>query len=189
MKYRPLMKGFTLFELVTVIAVLSIIVLISTPFFSSLLKKNEAYQLPHSLKPILAQARNQAYSLHQAVAVCGSMDGQSCDNHWNSGILIFLDYNQNRALDPNESILNYHPLGIKYGLLTWRGAGRSRSNVLLFEPQRGRLNMSNGSFWYCAEQPKWHRLVILSSMGHVRESKDNNGDGIHETAAGINISC
>ncbi|MDR9778663.1 hypothetical protein RJJ65_39655, partial [Rhizobium hidalgonense] len=68
-------------------------------------------------------------------------------------------------------------------------AGLSRASVLLFEPERGRLNMSNGSFWYCAEEAKWHRLVILATMGHSRPSKDNDGDGIHETASGVNISC
>lgn len=182
-------KGFGLFELVTVIAVISIIVLISTPFFSSLLKENQAKTIYTTLKPILAHARAQSHSLHQAVALCGSKSGQSCDNDWNGGILLFLDYNQNRVLDHNEQIIGHYTTAIKYGVLSWRGAGSSRSNVLLFEPERGRLNMSNGSFWYCAEQAKWHRLVILSNMGHVRSSKDSNGDGIHETAAGSNISC
>lgn len=189
MKYRPFTRGFTLFELVTVIAVLSIIVLISTPFFSTLLRENEVYRVYPTLNAILSQSRNQAYSTHQAVALCGSMDGIGCDHNWNSGILIFLDSNQNRAFDSGEVILGYHSLNIKYGALSWRGAGGSRSKVLLFEPQRGRLNMSNGSFWYCAEQPKWHRLVILSTMGHVRKSEDKNGDGVHETASGANIRC
>ena len=189
MKDTYISKGFTLFELVTVIAIISIIVLISAPFFSSLLKENQAKQIYSTLKPLLSYARNQAHSLHQAVALCGSNNGQTCDGNWNSGILMFLDHNQNRVLDSSEQIIGHHSSAIKYGTLSWRGAGGSRSSVLLFEPDRGRLNMSNGSFWYCAEQAKWHRLVILSNMGHVRASQDNNGDGIHETAAGTNISC
>lgn len=189
MKHIRYSNGFTLFELVTVIAVISIIVLISSPFFASLLKQNEANKLYYSLKPILTDARAQAYSLHHAVALCGSNNGITCNDDWTAGILTFLDHNQNRLLDADDQVLSHHSLAIKYGELTWRGAGRSRSSVLLFEPERGRLNMSNGSFWYCAQHPQWHRLVILSSMGHSRSSRDNNGDGVHETASGINISC
>lgn len=189
MNYTQNVDGFTLFELVTVMAVISIIVLISSPFFTSLLKQNEANKIYYSLKPILADARTHAYSLHHAVGLCGSNNGATCDSNWNEGILTFLDHNQNRLLDADDQVLSYHSLGLKYGTLTWRGAGLSRSSVLLFESERGRLNMSNGSFRYCAEEAKWHRLVILATMGHSRPSKDSNGDGIHETASGVNVSC
>lgn len=189
MNYTQNVDGFTLFELVTVMAVISIIVLISSPFFTSLLKQNEANKIYYSLKPILTDARTHAYSLHHAVGLCGSNNGATCDSNWNEGILTFLDHNQNRLLDADDQVLSYHSLGLKYGTLTWRGAGLSRSSVLLFESERGRLNMSNGSFRYCAEEAKWHRLVILATMGHSRPSKDSNGDGIHETASGVNVSC
>ena len=189
MKHTRNINGFTLFELVTVIAVIYIIVLISSPFLASLLKQNEANKLYYSLKPILTDARTQAYSLHHAIGLCGSNNGTTCNDDWNKGILTFLDHNQNRVLDADDQVLAYHSLSLKYGALTWRGAGLSRSSVLLFESERGRLNMSNGSFWYCAEEAKWHRLVILATMGHSRPSKDSNGDGIHETASGVNISC
>ena len=189
MNYTQNVDGFTLFELVTVMAVISIIVLISSPFFTSLLKQNEANKIYYSLKPILTDARTHAYSLHHAVGLCGSNNGATCDSNWNEGILTFLDHNQNRLLDADDQVLSYHSLGLKYGTLTWSGAGLSRSSVLLFESERGRLNMSNGSFRYCAEEAKWHRLVILATMGHSRPSKDSNGDGIHETASGVNVSC
>ena len=86
MKYVRNSSGFTLFELVTVMAVISIIVLISSPFFTSLLKQNEANKIYYSLKPILTDARTQAYSLHRAVGLCGSNDGLTCNNDW---LLIF----------------------------------------------------------------------------------------------------
>ncbi|XID75401.1 GspH/FimT family pseudopilin [Alkanindiges sp. WGS2144] len=189
MKFSKFFTGFTLFELVTVMAVISITVLISIPFFTSLLRKQEANQLYSVFKPVLSQARARASTLHQPIALCGSSNRLTCDHNWNAGILTFIDQNKNRSLDAAEQILEHHPTRLKYGSMQWRGAGLSRANVLLFEPERGRLNMSNGSFWYCAEQAQWHRLIILSTMGHVRPSKDSNGDGIHETASGRNIRC
>lgn len=189
MPFNLKIRGFTLFELVTVIAVISIIVVISTPFFTSLLRSYEANQVFSQLYPPLSDARNKAASLHYSVGLCGSSDQISCDNNWNAGVLLFSDQNSDRILQNTEQVLNYYPIQLKYGTLSWRGAGLPVSNVLLYDADRGRLNMSNGSFKYCAEQSQWYRMVILPKFGQPRQSKDSNNDGIHETASGSNISC
>lgn len=181
--------GFTLVELVTVIAVISILVMISAPFFSSLLRSSESQQVFSRFYPALSDARSRAATLHYAVGLCGSSDHLSCDHNWNKGALLFIDQNQNRTLDNTETVLDYYQTNIKYGQVSWHGAGGSSSNVLLYTPERGRLDMSNGSFYYCAEQSYWHRGIIVPKIGSARSSKDTNGDGIHETASGTNISC
>lgn len=189
MHFSKKMAAFTLVELVTVIAVISILVVISAPFFNSLLRSSESNQVFNRFYPALSDARTKAATLHYAVGLCGSGDRASCDDDWNQGALLFIDQNQNRALDNNETILSYYPTNIKYGQVSWRGAGSSHSQVLLYTAERGRLDMSNGSFQYCAEENYWHRLIIVPKIGNARPSKDSNGDGIHETAAGTNISC
>lgn len=189
MQFLRKMTGFTLVELVTVIAVISILVMISAPFFSSLLRSSEANQVFNRFYLALSDARIKAATLHYAIGLCGSSDYTNCDNDWNKGALLFIDQNHNRALDNTETILNYYPTNIKYGQVSWHGAGGSTSNVLLYTAERGRLDMSNGSFRYCAEENYWHRMIILPKIGSARSSKDTNGDGIHETASGTNISC
>lgn len=189
MHFSKKLTGFTLVELVTVIAVISILVMISAPFFSSLLRSSESNQVFNRFYPALSDARIQAATLHYAVGVCGSSNHLNCDNDWNKGALLFIDQNQNRALENTETILNYYPTNIKYGQISWRGAGSSNSQVLLYTAERGRLDMSNGSFRYCAEENYWHRMIILPKIGSPRHSKDSNGDGIDETASGINITC
>jgi type IV fimbrial biogenesis protein FimT len=181
--------GFTLVELVTVIAVISILVMFSAPFFNSLLRSYEANQVFNRLYLALSEARIKASTLHSPIGLCGSSDAVSCTNNWNKGALLFIDQNSNRVLDSMETVINYYSTDIKYGQLSWRGAGGSSSQVLLYTAERGRLDMSNGSFWYCAGENYWHRVVILPKIGNPRRSKDRNGDGIHETASGINISC
>lgn len=189
MPFLRKITGFSLVELVTVIAVISILVMISAPFFSSLLRSSEANQLFNRFYPALSDARNKAASLHYAIGVCGSSDHLHCDDDWNKGVLLFIDQNRNRVLDTPDTILNYYPTNMKYGQVSWRGAGSSSSNVLLYTAERGRLDMSNGSFRYCAEKNYWHRMIILPKIASPRSSRDSNGDGIHETASGTNITC
>lgn len=178
--------GFTLAEFSFVIIVLALLVVLAVPYFDTLQRRWEAKRVSSSLMLMLSQARQYALTQRQRVVACGSSSGQVCDARWNDGILIFNDLNRNNKHDNNETILSYQALAVRYGQITWKGAG-ARS-MIIFQANNGMPNGSNGSLYYCTRDIALNRQVILSRVGQIN-LRDLNQDGIYEGAQGLPVAC
>ncbi|TXJ09262.1 MAG: prepilin-type N-terminal cleavage/methylation domain-containing protein [Acinetobacter sp.] len=160
-------KGFTLVELMIGIVVLMIIVSIAIPAYHTTMARLEAQRITTLIQTVLRESRSHAFTQHQRLAICGSLDGQICDaNAWDQGLLIFHDQTANRLRDPQEPIHQFIKLQLKYGAFSWRGFGVATN--ILFQPDTGLPRGSNGSFKYCAKNEINSRKIILSDMGHSR---------------------
>ena len=165
--YIKFIRGFTFVELIVCIAVLAIIASIAVPYFHQYFANLEAKNLHKRIKAAATYSRAQAAMLRQNIVICPSQSFAQCQpNQWKFGFLIFVDTNRNRQLDANEQLMHIEQLNLKYGELDWRGALSIQS--ITYQSQTALPIGSNGSFYYCAYEPKHSQRIFLSKMGHTR---------------------
>lgn len=166
-------KGISWIELLVVVLIVAIIAAWAVPHVRSWLTNMESYKVASTIKTLLNHSKYEAYTHKERIALCGSTDQISCDESgWGKNILIFNDIHGTTASDspdrirqPDEKILQVHPINIKNGTLVWKGAG---SKNVIFQADTGLPRGSNGSFYYCTPDGKYSTRIVLSYMGHTR---------------------
>ncbi|TQR63808.1 GspH/FimT family protein [Acinetobacter sp. RF14B] len=165
--YIKITRAFTLVELIICIALIAIMVTIALPYAHGYFSRQEAKAIPAKLFSINRFARSQAAVLHQNVVICPSQDALTCHpTQWNKSLIVFIDRNRSRQVDPGEHILHIDQLNLKYGNLSWRGTLRTPS--ITYQSNTGLPIGSNGSFYYCSTYQAAQQRIILSKMGHLR---------------------
>ena len=107
-------NGFTLIEMMVVLALIAIIVTLSTPL-SNIYRQNQVATQVHEFISTLNLARNEAVSRGVSVSICIPTQGTDtqgnpvtvCDTsgtasqNWANGWIVFIDNNGNCAIDTN----------------------------------------------------------------------------------------
>ncbi|MGD2118890.1 MAG: GspH/FimT family pseudopilin [Chromatiales bacterium] len=99
--------GYTLIELVTTFAVLSVVLSTAVPGFSTLLERNARTGAINQFSTSLALARAEAVKRYRRVTLCPSTDQLSCTGGfaWHEGYIVFVDDNADGEHDVDESLL------------------------------------------------------------------------------------
>lgn len=105
-------KGFTLVELMVIIAILAITASIAIPNFTKLIRNNQVQAKADELSSLLQYARSEAVAKRTSVTV----EAKPADRQWvvtASGTeLRALDYNPTQAdIKPNNNSLSFNPSG------------------------------------------------------------------------------
>ncbi|MEG0483371.1 MAG: GspH/FimT family protein [Acinetobacter sp.] len=167
--------GFTLFELIVTISIISILSLICIPYYHNLMQKQELNSIRPLTQQYLSFAKSQALLLHSPVVICSSETLIQCENNkWNNGVVIFTDKNRNKVVDADEHILFKTEHNIKYGRLTWVGSSSS-TYVLTLQGDTGLPRGAPGSFYYCGTAHLENNLKLnISKMGNIRPEPNSN---------------
>lgn len=162
-------NGYSLVELMIVLAIIGISVGYATPSFYQLklnkLMDGERNRLTVSLN----FARNYAIKNQQQIIICPSNSGTGCDNQfrWYEGWIIFKDDNKNRQLDDGELLLQ-HENAMPNGLTVTSSRYRQkiRYNGMGFSPG------TNLSINFCdARGAEFAQSIILNNAGRIKQSK------------------
>lgn len=87
-------QGFSLIELLVVLAILSILLAVSLPNFQNMIENNRTNSQAKLFLTTLNLARSEAIKRGGNVAVCASNDGTDCDaDAWADGWIVFFDTN------------------------------------------------------------------------------------------------
>lgn len=109
-KYKQ--QGFTLLELMIVVALMGVLMAVGIPSFNAMLTTNEMADTTNELMLSLRRARAEAITSGRNTIVCSSTDGATCSGatgNWNRGWLIMVD----RNLDGSYLIANGELLWVK----------------------------------------------------------------------------
>lgn len=91
------MRGFTMLELLIVMAMMAILASLAAPSFDSSISRNEVQSVRDSLFNAMQYARSEAVKRKMPVGVCASNDQINCanDTNWHLGWVVFVDDNGN----------------------------------------------------------------------------------------------
>lgn len=159
-------NGFTLVELMIVMAVISILSMIAVPAFKVSMVNNRLIGETTNMTSILNLARAEALRRNDYVSVCPSSNGTSCSgNNYAIGSIIFSDPG-NTGLSSSSQIIrvmNKFPNNLD------KGKGINR---FTFSPT-GAIN--NGTLLIC--NPGYSSYsIIIGNDGSIKKNK-NTGDG------------
>jgi len=168
-------RGFTLAELLTVVAVVGITTVIAAPSFSNLLKNQRITTASNELLTSLMLARSSAITTRTQTVICPSTNSASakptCGGSWEDGWIVFTDLDgDGAATPPQETLWEQHPA---LGGTIKIGAAGAIANRIRFQPI-GTVPGFNGTFAICddrssdSDQRGKMREVILAFAGRAR---------------------
>lgn len=112
-------RGFTLIELMVVLAVATVLLTIGIPSFRSLIANQRASTSINEVLASFRLARSEAIKTARSVTVCKSEDGATCDDavEWEAGWIVFLNTGPGTpdTVDPGDQIIRVNS-GLPGGL-------------------------------------------------------------------------
>lgn len=147
-------RAFSLIELLITLTLLALLSSIALPSFAELIERNRIETLRNLLQTQVNHARASSVLHNRRVEVCGSSDGQSCDNRWHIGWLL-------RFIDTQEPI-SQHVLSAN-DRLKWAGFQQK----ITFH-HNGTAPLGNGRFYFCNSQNDVVLQMVLNRQGRLR---------------------
>lgn len=180
--------GWTLIELLIVLAIASILMGLMVPSFSDLVRRNQAATAINWIVGAIRFSRHSAVTHGTMVTICPSTDGLACGGKWHDGTIVFTDANADSIVNGHDEILKRFDFPVDGGTLTWRAFGNRQYLQLT---SMGYTNYMNGNFTYCSENrdPRYARQIVINMPGRVRKAYDTNNDGIIEDYRGRPLRC
>jgi type IV fimbrial biogenesis protein FimT len=178
---RPGSRGFTLIELMTVLAVAVVVLTVGAPNLAALVRAQQIRSATNDLFDALALARAQAMARNERVQVVPrGADGTD----WASGWTVFVDRDGDGSPGPGDDIVAMHgPLarGVATAFnftspappyyIAYNGAGRSCSRTNSAASRLGTLSVFDGPLV---------RRIKINMLGRARicdPARDNTCDG------------
>ena len=177
--------GLSLIELLIVLATAAVLVSLGLSDWSQLIRTHKADKLSIELKELFTFARNQAVDQNTFFTLCPSFDGIQCDKGATQKWIVFSDHNRNKSLDGNDILVKATQLDLSDFELKVLPSNRGYFRYQALGITHG----TPGSIIICHDDEKSIRKLTLSMLGRLKESRDTNGDGIHENSSGQNPNC
>lgn len=102
----PRAAGFTVIELMFVVALIAVLLGVGAPALQTMVTNNRISTAAGDLMADLTFARATAISRTQRVGVCASSDQATCSgSSWTQGWIVYMDANSNSDFDAGETIV------------------------------------------------------------------------------------
>lgn len=173
--------GFTLIELMTTLAVASILAMIAAPALGNLLARVREASAEARIAGTLRHARTAAVMDNTRIIVCPSSDGRHCHSgyDWQHGWIVAPDADYDGQPDTGHQIIAALP-AMPAGNRIITSSGRTH---IIFHPD-GNSAGSNARFTICHARGGDGKSVVVSNTGRVRIA-DPDPSRLEQCLAGI----
>ena len=180
--------GMTLLELLLAIALLSILLAAAAPSLSGIIEQRRGELAIGAVREAVELTRAAAIASGGVATLCRSADGARCGGGWNEGMIVFLDADADRRPDSDAALLRVFEAHAGGGDIRWRSFGNRQ---YLQMTAMGFTRNQNGNFTWCPanRDSRFARQLIVNAAGRMRAARDDDGDGIPESANGRPIDC
>ena len=166
--------GFTLIELMVVVAVAAILLAVAVPNFTSMLVSTRLGSQTNDLIADLRLARSEAATRGAWVVVCPSTNGTACSStagDWAKGRVVFVDSDRSGTLGTSETVLR--------SVNSLTGATMALSGftntTITFSPYGGLLQggvpAASGTFKLCSASSTTGRQIRVDASGRPSSTK------------------
>lgn len=147
-QYNRQLLGFTLFELLVTVAIMSIITLMAYPSIMNYLANSEARRIRLLLHNNIKLAKATSYTHRKRVFMCLTDKTGNCHRDGDESILLFFDQNGDNNFKENDgdSLISKQALNLKYGQVDMRAG---RRHYVRFASDTGMPRGFFGHFKYC----------------------------------------
>ena len=192
--------GFSLIEMMLVIAVVAILAAVAGPPMRDMLLKDGIKSAVVELRASLAQARGEAIAQAYDVTICRSSDYENCDTgggDWSSGWITFLDKDGDAVRDAGEALIDVHEALALSAELTFSEVVSGSGARDFFQYNRQGLpgdvvnNPEQGLFVLCPQDgdSSKARGIYINATGRASETRDTDSDGNHNWSGSNELSC
>ena len=166
MKTRASRAGFTLLELIVTVALFGIITAAVVPSMSSFYQRNKIAAIVNNHTAAIQLARHTAVSENVFVVMCPTKDMLNCDSDWSRLKMVFIDEDNDGALDGNEEIIGSADM-VKDAFI------QSTRDNLRFAPFNTAQTFT-ASISICTEAGNslYSRALVINNVGRVRLERD-----------------
>ena len=163
-KRPPCLNGFTLIELILVLAIIAITFRFALPTFQAIIADTRMTAQLNTMITSFNLARSEAVKRKKNVVLCPNDSGRCARvPHWHNGWLMFVDDDYDRELDDKEEIIYIEAARENIEIISSRYRRRVVFNAM------GTSAGSNASYVFCDQRgPSKARAVILSNGGRAR---------------------
>lgn len=110
--YRRQARGFTIIEIMVVVAILGVLASLAAPSFGPLIERWRVRDAAESLQSTLFYARSEAIKNGGNITILKTASGDGCvnadaDTQWGCGWTVFIDTNNNGSLDSGELLKTF----------------------------------------------------------------------------------
>jgi len=175
---RGTTQGFSLVEIVIVLAIVSIMMNLSLPSMTKIYHRSQATAMINWVVGTIHYTRHAAVSYRTTTTICPSTDVRlGCGGEWQDGVVVFLDHNRDAKINGKDKVLGRFKPSVANGTLKWRSF-KNRKYLQLTE--FGYTNFQNGNFVYCTDSRnnKLSRQLVINIQGRVRLVNRRNKDGV-----------
>lgn len=165
-------NGFTLIELMIVVALMAILMALAGPSFTKLMNSNRLQTMADNFYTSVVLARSEALTRNVPVIMCKSSNGSTCvtTGDWEQGWIVFedTDVSGNKHATNEPALKRYPAMAAGYTLTT---AGSTFANQLIYRPD-GTAN-SFDTFRVCDPDADVTTglSIVISIVGRPRMSK------------------
>ena len=172
---RNKVVGFTLIEVMVVVAIMAILLAVAVPSFVALIARNRVATEINALATDLQYARSIAIKAGQSVTICASFNLSTCDTSkgiWSGGWIVFSDANGNKVVDADDMVRKVQQAFVGTDVLT------TSISSISFSREGFALGLASDvvlTLHTVPNSPDATRCLVINVVGHQHvQTKDSN---------------